>query len=190
MRRFRSSRLAILAGAASAVVALAFLATAIGTFGAQSPAAARWNHDGTTRVAPGAVAQANAEAKIPANLVWKTLTFIEPYGDKFAFVDVGASGDSIGDYILFRDKLLDPGTNEVRGYIDVTCLHGWADICSGAIRLTGQGQINFDGETPVDFDPDRYPVVGGGGPFADVGGVMQVDFPAQDHALITVTLTH
>jgi hypothetical protein len=190
VRRFRSSRLAIAAGAASAVLALAVLATAIGTFAAQSPAAARWNHNGTTRVVPGAVAQAQAESKVPPNLVWKTIRLIEPYGDKIAFIDVGASGDSKGDYNVFRDKLQDPDSDEVVGFIDVTCMNGWADMCRGTIRLTGQGQIVFDGATPVDFDPDRYAIVGGGGPFADVGGVMQIDFPALDHAEITLTLTH
>jgi hypothetical protein len=190
VRKFRSSRLAIAAGAVSAVAALAVLATTTGTIAAQAPASARWNHNGTTRVAPGALAEANAESQIPPNLVWKTLTFNEPYGNKVAFIDVGAAGDSEGDYNVFRDKLRDPDTDEVKGWIDVTCLRGWADMCHGTIRLTGQGQITFDGSTPKDFDPDRYPVVGGGGPFVDVGGVMQVDFPALDHAVITVTLTH
>jgi hypothetical protein len=44
--------------------------------------------------------------------------------------------------------------------------------------------------TQLNVDPDRYSIVGGAGEFVDVGGQMQVDFPANDHALLTLTVTH
>ena len=63
-------------------------------------------------------------------------------------------------------------------------------MCRGVAKLNGKGQVTFDGMTPKDVDPDRYSIVGGSAKLVDVGGVMLVEFPADDHALITFTLTH
>ena len=43
--------------------------------------------------------------------------------------------------------------------------------------------------TPLETDPDRLPITGGKGEFVGVGGVLLVEFPAEDYALLTLTLT-
>jgi len=189
LRKIRFSRAALGAGFITGAATVAALTLAVGAFGATTPSAVRWNHTGTT-AAPGVQAQVQTESKIPPALVWQTITVIEQYGDKVGIVDVGAGGDSVGDYVVFRDKLRNPSTNAVVGTIDAQCMSGFADMCRGVVRLNGRGQITFDGETEIGVDPDRYSVVGGAGEFVDVGGQMQVAFPANDYAALTITLTH
>jgi hypothetical protein len=173
------------------VVVAALLTGAIGAMGAKSPSAARWNHRPAAQpLAAGAAAEGRIEAKIPPSLVWQTIQVKEVFGDKLAVIDVGPGGDSVGDYVVFRDQLRNPNNNHVVGTIDVTCMSGFADMCRGTARFTGRGQITFDGMTPLNHDPDHYPIVGGSGEFADVGGVFMVEFPANDYAALTFTLTH
>jgi len=186
LNRLLSARKAIAFTGVSGVVVLALLATTIVVTGAKSPAAARWNHTSTT----GIRSAVRADAAIPQDRIWKEIQVVERYGNKIAFVDNQPSGDSVGDYVVFRDKLFKPNTNRQVGTIDVTCMSGFGDMCRGVVRLFNKGQITFDGMTELDVDPDRYNIVGGGGRFADVGGVMRIEFPAENHALLTLTLTH
>jgi hypothetical protein len=185
MRRLRTPRVALGSAFILGVVVTALVATTIVAVGAKSPAAARWNHKGAT----GVRTEAQAEAAIPRALIWQEIQVIEEFGNKLAVVDNAPGGDSVGDYVVFRDRLLNPNSGKQVGTIDVTCMAGFADMCRGVVRLNNRGQITFDGMTPLGTDPDRYSIVGGHGNFADVGGVMRVDFPADDHALLTLTLT-
>ena len=186
MKRLRSPRKAIALTGIGGAIVLALLATGIVATGAQSPAAARWNHTTST----GVRTAARVQAAIPQNRIWQEIKVVERYGNKLGVVDNQPPGDSIGDYVVFRDKLFAPNTNTQVGTIDVTCMTGFGDMCRGVVRLYGRGQITFDGMTEVDVDPDRYSIVGGNGRFADVGGVMRIDFPAENHAVLTLTLTH
>ena len=187
MNRLIAARTAIAFAAVSGAIVLALLATTVVVMGAKAPAAARWNHASTE----GVRTAARAEASIPQNLIWQEIQVIEKYGNKLGVVDNQPGGDSIGDYVVFRDKLFDPtNTSKQVGTIDVQCVRGFAEMCRGVVRLNNKGQITFDGMTELDVDPDRYNIVGGGGSFADVGGVMRIDFPAEDHAVLTLTLTH
>jgi hypothetical protein len=189
VKRIRLSRAALGAGFVTGAATVAALTLAVGVFGAVTPSAVRWNHTGAT-AGPGVQAQVQAASKIPPGLVWQTINVIEQYGTKVGVVDVGPGGDSVGDYVVFRDKLRNPNTNAVVGTIDAQCMSGFADMCRGVIHLNGRGQITFDGETEIGVDPDRYAVVGGTGKFVDVGGQMQVAFPSNDYAALTITLTH
>jgi hypothetical protein len=185
VKRLLSARKAITFAGISGAIVLALLATTLVVMAAKSPAAARWNHTYT-----GIRTAARAEAAIPASLIWKEIQVVERYGSKLGVVDNQPGGDSVGDYVVFRDKLFEPGTTRQVGTIDVQCLRGFADMCRGVVRLNGKGQITFDGMTELGVDPDRYSIVGGSGNFADVGGVLRIEFPAEDHALLTLTLTH
>ena len=131
-----------------------------------------------------------AESNIPPGLTWQTITLVEPYGNKVSVVDVGASGDLPGDYVVFQDKLRNPNTDKVVGTIDVQCMAAFNDLCRGVLNLNGRGQITFDGMTKLNVDPDRYSIVGGAGEFVDVGGQMRIEFPSDDHALLTLNITH
>ena len=186
MNRLLSARKAIAFTGISGAIVLALLATTFVVMGAKSPAAARWNHTSTA----GVRTAARAEAAIPENLIWQEIQVEERYGNKVGFVDNQPGGDSIGDYVVFRDKLFEPNTNKQVGTIDVTCMSGFGDMCRGVVRLNNRGQITFDGMTELGVDPDRYNIVGGSGKFADVGGVLRIEFPAEDHALLTLVLTH
>jgi len=189
MKKIRLSRAALGAGFVTGAATVAALLVAVGALGANTASATRWNHTGTAPV-PGVVAEVQTESKIPPALVWQTITINEIYGDKASIIDVGPGGDSVGDYVVFRDKLRNPNTNAVVGTIDAQCINGFAGMCHGVVRLNGKGQITFDGETEKNVDPDRYAIVGGTGKYVDVGGQMQVDFPDEDHAVLTLTLTH
>jgi hypothetical protein len=125
-----------------------------------------------------------------ATEVWQTIVLHEVFGPKFTPVDVRPKGDSPGDYGVFRDKVADPNSGEVVGTIDVMCVAAYADQCSGSIRLPGRGQISFLGITPLNRDPDYFPVVGGTNEFLGVGGVLRVEFPSDTYALLTLKLTH
>ena len=185
MKRLGTRRAALISAAISGAVLLALLATTISVIGAKSPAAARWNQ----RTMTGVRTEAETET-IPPALIWQEIQAIEQYGDKLAVVDNEPGGDSVGDYVVFRDNLLSPTTGKKIGTIDAQCLRGFADMCRGVAKLNNKGQITFDGMTPLDLDPDRYAIVGGTDKFADVGGLMRVEFPAEDHALLTFILTH
>ena len=187
MNRLFSARKAVAFAGVSGAIVLALLATTVVVMGAKSPAATRWNHSSTE----GVRTAARAEAAIPQNLIWQEIQVVEKYGNKVGVIDNQPGGDSVGDYVVFRDKLFDPNNSSKQvGTIDVQCLRGFSDMCRGVVRLNNKGQITFDGMTELDVDPDRYNIVGGGGSFADVGGVLRIDFPADDHAVLTLTLTH
>jgi hypothetical protein len=179
-------------GRRSVVVATLMLvigALILGSFevvAAKSRASNRWNHvkpAGVTRPA------ANAEWNTAGATGTMNLTFHEPFGPDFTFVDVGKKGDTPGDYGVFRDELADPGTGEVVGTIDVQCIAAYADQCRGSLRINGRGQITFDGITPLGQDPDYFAVTGGTKEYVGVGGVFQVSFPSDEYALLTLRLT-
>ena len=108
MKVLRTRRAALVSAVITGAVMVALLATTISVIGAKSPAAARWNHRTTT----GVRTEAQAEATIPPALIWQEIQVIEQYGDKLAFVDNEPGGDSVGDYVVFRDNLLSPYTRE------------------------------------------------------------------------------
>jgi hypothetical protein len=174
------ARKTVLQGASLAAVAIVLaVAMTSGRAAAQSRAAHRWNHD------PANTGHATAE---PGPRGARVLILHEVYTDDFTFIDVGEPGDSPGDYGVFRDLVADPETGELLGYIDVQCIAAYADQCRGSISLQGQGQIVFDGITPLGTNPDRFAITGGTGVFAAVRGKLIVSFPAHDYARLALKL--
>ena len=57
------------------------------------------------------------------------------------------------------------------------CVEAYSSHCRGSIRLSGQGQIVFDGATPTPVDPDRFAVTGGTGKLRGISGELVVSFP-------------
>jgi hypothetical protein len=189
--RLSRFRLSLAALAALMMLAIVGTVAAMGALGAKPAVANRWHHSSSPAVSVSSLSEATAEARIKPGLVWKTLVLKELFaGGKFTAIDVGDPGDSVGDYVIFRDKIADAGTNEIIGTIDVMCVTGYADMCSGTFRLAGRGQIKIDGITPLGVDPDHFPVLGGTGNFVDIGGVDKISFPSDEYALHTLTLTH
>ena len=178
----RRSKLGV--GVGAALLVAGFLLASSGVASAQSRAANRWNH-----VAIEARLSASTQGKREVDRVKKTIRLIEPFSDDFTFVDVGAPGDSPGDYGVFRDPVSSPRSGKVLGTIDVQCIAAYADQCRGSITLDGRGQITFDGVTPKGVDPVRFALTGGTGEFADASGVLIVSFPDDTSALLTLKLT-
>jgi hypothetical protein len=165
-----------LVAAGAAIAILGFATTRGGVVDATSPVAHRWAHH------PAAAASA-------APLATKgDLVLHELFGPQFTFVDVGEKGDSPGDYGVFRDPVAKPGTHERVGFVDVQCVEAYSSHCRGSIRLSGQGQITFDGATPGPVDPDRFAVTGGTGKLRGISGDLVVSFPSDDYAVLTLHL--
>jgi len=175
---------------AAGVIIPATLVTilAAGTVTAEpSRASNRWNHVRSAEPSVQSSIDSGVEAAYDGP-VWRRLRLTETYGPKFTFVDVAPKGDSPGDYGVFRDPVLNTRGQKV-GTIDVQCIAAYADQCQGSIRLAGRGQITFGGITPLGRDPDFYAITGGTGQFTGVGGVLRIDFPNNNRAQLTVTLT-
>lgn len=158
---------------------------------ATSRASYRWLHaPDSARTSASAADEGAFEQKIDPSTIWKVIIVREVFGPDFTFVDVGEAGDSPGDYGVFRDHLSSANGNKHVGVIHVQCIEAYASQCRGSARLAGRGQITFDGITPAHVDPDRFAITGGTGEFVDVGGVFKVEFPSENYALLTFTLTH
>lgn len=186
----RSLRVPLAGGAALAVIAI-ILATTANVAANTSRAAYRWlNAPDSARTSVAVLEDGATEQKIDPSLIWKVITVREVYGPDFTFVDVGEEGDSPGDYGVFRDGLRNANGTRPVGVVHAQCLEAYASHCRGSARLAGRGQITFDGITPTRVDPDRFAITGGTGEFVDVGGVLKVEFPSNDYALLTFTLTH
>jgi hypothetical protein len=186
----RAARSGGLAGTILVVGALVVGST--GVAAAQSRAAERWNH--ATQAGPAVQSQTSlGQAGIAGGngngpKFGKTIELTEPFSPDFTFNDVGAVGDSPGDYGVFRDPVTNPRSGKTLGTIDVQCIAAYSDQCRGSISLDGRGQITFDGITPLNVDPDEFAITGGTGEFVGAGGTLMVTFPSEDFASLTIRL--
>jgi hypothetical protein len=174
----RRSLIVLVALILASSIALAIAMDARGAV-AQSRSAQLWNRD------PGLSAVAAAEPDLPGA---HTLLLREVYTDDLTFIDVGDPGDSIGDYVIFRDAVEDWDTGQPLGVINVHCFLGYDDQCRGSITLTGDGQVVFDGVTPLGVDPDRFAITGGTGIYGGVSGQIVISFPTKDTARLALRL--
>jgi hypothetical protein len=161
-----------LCGAGLAVVLLgAALGGASASGGSTS---ARWG--AAFAGAPGASAQAAADEGAAADLHGRSV--IELYDQSTgqeAFVDVGPSGFSPGDYIVFHDLLLTADRSQQVGDLDVTCMFMF-DVanCHGTATLKGRGKITFEGTSPTTDRPFLLAITGGTREFQTARGQIRV----------------
>jgi hypothetical protein len=175
-------RLAAAIGSVALISAL--IVGSAGPAVARSRAANRWNDVLTSH--PRTAVTDHDE---PRSRDGRTIRLDEPFSDSFTFIDVGAPGDSPGDYGVFQDPVVDPASGATRGTITVQCVAAYADLCRGSISLDGRGQITFDGITPLGVDPDEFGLTGGTGEFTGAGGSLTVSFLTQTTARLTVQLS-
>jgi hypothetical protein len=117
--------------------------------------------------------------------------------NQFENVDVGAEGESVGDYFVFSDDLYKHG--HLVGTLEGQCTVTRIDEEAGAFhqqclvtavlpkgQLTVQGAIVFDADSPE--DRVTLAITGGTGRFADAAGQVHVRFVSDTKTRIHVDL--
>lgn len=91
------------------------------------------------------------------------------------YVDIGAPGPTVGDLLVFRDRLFDPVSHQQVGVEGGTCTitdvqAGFQTHCVGTVMLA-DGQICFQG-LATDAAVKPLAVVGGTGKYQGASGVL------------------
>ncbi len=100
------------------------------------------------------------------------------------YVDLGAEGESAGDFILFEDVLYDSTGARRVGRDAGRCELGIRTFtCEATIKLDGRGKIRVAGAL---FGPEDnvFPVTGGTRDFRDIGGQLRVLEQGDDELLV------
>lgn len=93
---------------------------------------------------------------------------------RFRFVDVGAEGESTGDFFVLEETVYSARGREVIGEDTVRCELGIRTFnCEATIRLANRGKITIAGAL---FGPRDivFPIIGGTQDFSRVSGQMKV----------------
>ncbi len=102
-----------------------------------------------------------------------------------AGVDVGAEGDSPGDFFIFEEKVFNSTGGNPIGRDSIRCELGLRTFtCEGTIRINGRGKLRVAGTL---FRPkdNVVPVTGGTRDFRGVGGTLKVyDLPNRETVLV------
>lgn len=135
--------------------------------GASSSTAGGWSG------ATARLGAAPAQAATPDITTGQTITLIER-DTKFHFVNVGGKGMGTGDEFIFESDLLQPGTTNKVGQLDVVCTAVFRIAqCDGSALLNGRGQLVISGGVP---ESTTFPiaVTGGTGDFQNARGQVDV----------------
>jgi hypothetical protein len=153
-----------------AVLAVVIGVANIGGAGAEPDGIGRWGRsDGASSSAAARSAEPSA-AEVQAAAA-RSLTFIEEETQNFAFVDVGPRGESVGDYFIFRDRLLNPRTNAHVGSMSVRCtLAFFSTECNGTAIVFDRGKITLAGNVPNTGDRFAVAITGGTAEFRAARG--------------------
>ncbi|MBA2558352.1 MAG: hypothetical protein H0V07_00390 [Propionibacteriales bacterium] len=105
------------------------------------------------------------------------------------FIDVGAAGESPGDYFVARGRLWNRSQTMVVGRDAVHCTLGVrAFICDATARISGKGKIAVYGAF-FSEDDARIPVIGGTDAYRDVGGQLTIANQSDGTTLLVFQLT-
>ena len=110
------------------------------------------------------------------------------------YVDLGAPGFSIGDQLVFSDRILDRAGRQVGvegGVCSITAVlaAGFQVHCAGTVSLPG-GQIAFQGLV-TDTPEKRMAVVGGTGRYRTAAGELTVlELGENEAGTLTIRLAH
>lgn len=103
----------------------------------------------------------------------RVLTFLE-VEDRVADVDVGAPGESPGDYFLFENRLLSADGSRLLGRDSGRCMINIRTFtCDATARIFGKGKIVVSGTFFAENDA-RIAITGGTGRFDEAGGQLTV----------------
>ena len=91
-------------------------------------------------------------------------------------IDVGAPGDSPGDYFVEKDALWNEAETERVGWDVVKCTFdfGTTALCTVGLRIFGRGQLTGTGVVNASSQSFTFPVTGGTGDFRDTTGYVRV----------------
>jgi len=138
------------------VVVLAAVAAVIGVAnaggaGAEGPAFEPWGRRAGSRPAATSRSAEPSEADLEST-AGQVLKYVQQSTGDEAFVDNGPQGESVGDFFIFRERLLDPGTRAYVGSLSVQCTLTFgateASECLGTAILFGRGKITLAGNAP------------------------------------------
>jgi hypothetical protein len=119
----------------------------------------------------------------------RTLTVLEVQGKNQAFVDVGAGGESPGDYFLFQNKLFTPDQSRQVGRDTGRCILGFRTIsCDATVKIFGKGKIVVSGALFGQQD-STIAITGGTGTYRTADGVLTVNDLSNGNAVLTFRLT-
>jgi hypothetical protein len=116
------------------------------------------------------------------------------------YLDLGGQGPTVGDLLVFQDRLIDPVSHQQVGVEGGTCTvtdvlqAGFQTHCVGTVSLDGAGQISFQGlVTNAPVKP--LAVVGGTGKYRGASGELTLlengdgTDTGQDDGTGTLTIT-
>jgi hypothetical protein len=110
--------------------------------------------------------------------------------ERSAFVDVGDSGESPGDYFLFEGRLMTPDGSTQVGRDSGKCTLGSRTvICDATASIFHKGKIAVYGAFFRESDA-RIPVVGGTGAYRDAGGTLTVKDLPSGNSLLTFEIAN
>jgi hypothetical protein len=154
-------------------IAVVALAAALGSATASGGSSARWG--AAFAGAPGASAAATDDGAAADLHGRNVIQLYDQSSSDNAFIDVGPSGFSPGDYIVFRDRLLTADQSQQVGDLYVTCTFLFDNAeCHGTARLSGRGDITFDGLSPASNRPFLLAITGGTREFKTARGQIRV----------------
>ena len=114
----------------------------------------------------------------------RTTLIVVQRAPQVASIDLGATGPSAGDVLVFRSDLYDR-TNSARvGDLNITCTQtiGPENLCRGIFTFTGRGALSVDA-LPLFPNATVGIVTGGSGRFSRVRGDADIQ-PQQDGTTI------
>ena len=110
--------------------------------------------------------------------------------ERSAFVDVGDSGESPGDYFLFEGRLMTPDGSTQVGRDSGKCTLGTRTfVCDATASIFHKGKIAVYGAFFRESDA-RIPIVGGTGAYRDAGGTLTVKDLPSGNTLLTFEITN
>jgi hypothetical protein len=105
-------------------------------------------------------------------------------------IDVGAAGESPGDYFIDKSVLWN-GAEERVGFGVVKCTLDFdtTAICTVALRFFGRGQLTGTGLVDFTSQSFTFPITGGTRDFRDVTGQVRVTFEPQNRSTLQFHLS-
>jgi hypothetical protein len=107
-------------------------------------------------------------------------------------VDLGPSGESPGDLLIFKDALWNEAQTTRIGTDWVACTlnFGGVAVCTAGFKIQGRGSLTGSGAEDLTAANFAFPITGGTGDFRNVTGELHVAFTAtQEIATLTFRLS-
>ncbi|MGO4604625.1 allene oxide cyclase barrel-like domain-containing protein [Terrabacter sp. 2YAF2] len=98
-----------------------------------------------------------------------------PAGTGTTRVDVGAPGQSVGDYLVFNHPVLNPAMTQKQGDLRGQCVFVEDTICMGDVTFElASGLITVEGPFHLTREANSFAITGGTGAYQTAQGVLEV----------------